>query len=190
VTSPDTIDCATLSRAIARGCEAAFAAFYAAWFAPALALAKCMSRRDEAFCLDVVQDVMLVVVHKLPPLADERAVRAWMTTTLSRAIADRQRAERRRQQRAAAAAAAASESGPEPWWELALGERQTWLQARLAELSPDDRALVAARFGDVGSVAAAGASFGLGADAAHGRLRRVLQRLRQQAAEWWHGHGK
>jgi len=189
VTSPDTIDCATLSRAIARGCEAAFAAFYAAWFAPALALAKCMSRRDEAFCLDVVQDVMLVVVHKLPPLDGERAVRAWLTTTLSRAIADRERAERRRPLRAATAAAAA-DSAPEPWWELAIGERQTWLQARLDELPADDRALLAARFGDVVSVAAAGATFGLGADAAHGRLRRVLQRLRQRAAEWWHGNGE
>jgi RNA polymerase sigma factor (sigma-70 family) len=187
VSSPTELDFAALSRAIARGCERAFVVFYQAWFAPALALAKCMSRRDEAFCLDVVQDVMLVVVHKLPPLADERAVRGWLTTTLSRAIADRLRAERRRQQRAALAAAPAPE--PEPWWELASDERQQWLQARLDELSASDRALLVARFGDVVSVAAAGSAFGFGPDAAHGRLRRVLQRMRRQAAEWWYGDG-
>ena len=185
--APAAPDNAALSRAIQRGDETAFAAFYAAWFAATLALARASSRRDEAFCLDVVQDVMLTVAKSMPALRDERAVRGWMTTTVLRALADRARAERRRQQREAAAGAAAAAAGDEPWVALAAGERQQWLLARVQELPAHDQALLRARFAAGESVAAAGAPFGLSADAAHGRLRRVMERLRQAAAEWWHG---
>lgn len=182
------VDSAALAKAIAAGSEAAFAAFYTAWFPATLALAHASSRRDEAFCLDVVQDVMLRVAQKLPALRDERAVRAWMTTAVLRAISDRLRAERRRAARERVVAAeAAVDRDMEPWLRLAMGERQQWLSARVQELPVQDQALLWARFGDGDSVAVAGARLGLGDDAAHGRLRRVLERLRRAAAEWLHG---
>jgi RNA polymerase sigma factor (sigma-70 family) len=187
-TAAPAVDSAALSRAIAAGDEAAFAAFYAAWFAATLALARAASRRDEAFGLDVAQDVMFAVARKLPALRDERAVRAWMAKAVGNAVADRLRNERsraRREQHAGEARRGAHES--EPWHALAAGERERWLDARLEELPACDRALLAARFGDGPSVAAAGAAFGLGEDSAHGRLRRVLERLRTLATEWWHG---
>ncbi len=183
----NAIDDAALSRAIARGDEAAFATFYAAWFPAALALARAASRRDEAFCLDVVQDVMFRVCRKLPALAEARAVRAWMATAVWNATTDRVRTEQRRQRREEAVAPRADDSGPEPLLALAAAERQQWLAARVQELPSLDQALLQARFADAASVAAAGAEFGLGADAAHGRLRRVVQRLQRLAKEWWHG---
>jgi DNA-directed RNA polymerase specialized sigma24 family protein len=73
---------------------------------------------------------------------------------------------------------------PEPWQELALAEQRQWLQAQLGALPAADRELLLARFSRSISVAAAGALLGLGPDAAHGRLRRVLERLRQLAKEW------
>lgn len=182
------VDSAALATAIAAGSEAAFAAFYAAWFPATLALARASSRRDEAFCLDVVQDVMLRVAQKLPALRDERAVRAWMATAVLHAVRDRLRAERRRRARELAVAAGAEgEPDAEPWRQLATGERWQWLAARVRELPAPDQALLWARFDDGDSVAAAGARLGLGDDAAHGRLRRVLERLRRMAAEWLHG---
>ena len=180
-------DSAALARGIAAGDEAAFAAFYSAWFAATLALARASSRRDESFCLDVVQDVMLAVCRKLPALRDERAVRAWIATAVWNAAADRGRAERARARREQGAAARDEVDPAEPWQGLAAGERQQWLATRLQELPEVDRALLAARFGDSESVAAAGAAFGMTPDGAHGRLRRVLQRLRNAATEWWHG---
>lgn len=184
----EAADYVALARGIAAGDEAAFATFYAAWFPAALALARAASRRDESFCLDVVQDVMLVVARKLPALASAAAVRAWMTTAVLRACTDRVRQQQRRQRREAVAGAArAAATEAEPWLALLGGERAQWLAARLAELPASDRALLLARFGDAASVAAAGQEFGLGEHAAHGRLRRVLHRLRQSAAEWWHG---
>jgi RNA polymerase sigma factor (sigma-70 family) len=181
-------DSASLTRAIAAGDETAFTVFYRSWFAAALALARAASRRDEAFCLDIVQDVMWTVCRKLPALADDRAVRAWMVRAVGNAVVDRLRNERSRQQREASVvmtrgATAAGDAGVA----LAANEQQGWLAARVLELSPSDQALLAARFGDGASVAAAGAAFGLTADSAHSRLRRVLGRLRTLATEWWHG---
>lgn len=181
------VDSAALSARIAAGDEAAFATFYAHWFAPAVALAKALVRADEAAALDLVQDVMLAVARRLPPLADERAVRAWLSTAIVRTGIDRQRQQQRRQRREQHAAAGREPVVGPTWKAMLDDERAAWLQARIAELPELDQALVAARFGERISVAAAGGAFGLGEDQAHGRLRRVMQRLRQMAAEWWHG---
>lgn len=176
-----------LTRAIAAGDEAAFATFHDAWFASTLVLARSVSRRDEAFALDVVQDVMLAAARRLPALRDSAALGAWMARTTANAVTDRLRAERRRERRERRWREQADDVAGEPWLDLVAGERRAWLAGQLGALSPVDRAIVAARFGDGPSVAAAAAAFGLGEDAAHGRLRRALAQLRRAAAEWWHG---
>ncbi len=181
------VDSAALACRIAAGDETAFASFYEIWFPATLALARTASRRDEAFCLDIVQDVMLVVAKKMPRLHDEASVGAWMTRTVFHAVTDRVRSERRRRRREERAGEQTTcVTEHEPWHLLALEERRQWLGACLQELSVDDRALLLARFGDTTTVTAAGALLGLGPDRAHGRLRRVLERLRQKAAEWLH----
>lgn len=186
-TDPTTrADSAAWSRRIAAGDEAAFAAFYAHWHAPTLALVKATCRRDEAFCLDLVHDVMLLVARRLPALPSEAAVAAWLKTTVLHRLVDQARRESRRQRRESRHADARQTEAGEPWLELALGEQQRWIGSQLAELPELERNLLLARFGD-GSVAAVGQQFGIGADAAHGRLRRLLIRMRQRAAEWWHG---
>ena len=182
-----SIDVAVLTGRIAAGDEAAFTAFYGQWFPVTLALARAASRRDEAFCLDVVQDVMLTVARKMPRLRDEARVGAWMTRVVFHAVTDRVRSEQRRRRRELQAGQDHAAAGPqEPWHDLVDAERREWLAACLQELSADEQALLAARFRDATTVAAAGALLGLGPDAAHGRLRRLLARMRQKAAEWWH----
>lgn len=176
-----------LARRIAAGDEVAFTQFHQTWFAPTLALAKAISRRDEAFSLDVVQDVMLTVAKKLPALRDEVAVRTWMTRTVANAVTDRLRTEARRARRERAADELRERHEPEPWLCLVADERRTWLLHCLDALPPIDRELLAARFGAEATVAAAAAALGLSEDAAHGRVRRALARLRRQAKEWWHG---
>jgi RNA polymerase sigma-70 factor, ECF subfamily len=170
--------------AIAAGDAAAFAAFYDAWFDPTFALARTIARRDESFHLDVVQDVMLKVVRSLPVLATEAAVSAWMTRTVCRTVVDRLRSEQRRHRREQRAAAARSVADADAWSGLQAGEWAAWLRARLSELPGIERELVEARFFGGGSVAAAAHALGLSANAAHGRLRRCLDRLRRAAMDW------
>lgn len=176
----------TITRRVAAGDEGAFAAFYEAWFAPTLALARACSRRDEPFCLDVVQDVMLRAARRLPALDSAAALRAWMAKAVGNAVTDRVRNEQRRNRRERDAAAG-REARHEPWQQLAERERLAWLDESLRALPATDRALLEARFGGAENVTAAARALGLTADAAHGRLRRVLERMRRSAMEWWNG---
>jgi len=173
-----------LTGRIARGDEAAFARFYELWFDRLLAMARAMSRRDEAFCLDAVQDCMLKVVHRMPRLHDEAAVAAWLARALLRVVVDRLRAEARRARREGAAGARLAEAATaaEP-----DDEQRAWLRDRLAELPERDRALLCARFADGLTLDATGRALGMSGDAAHGRIRRLLLRLKTAARIAFHG---
>jgi DNA-directed RNA polymerase specialized sigma24 family protein len=58
-----------------------------------------------------------------------------------------------------------------------------WLRGALADLSDEERALVSFRYGRGGTLEESGEEAGLTGAAAHGRLRRLLVRLRQAAKE-------
>jgi RNA polymerase sigma factor (sigma-70 family) len=183
---PPAAATAPLCARIAAGDETAFAPFYDAWFDPVFALARTISRRDESFCLDVVQDVMQRVVTSLPALASEDSVAAWMSRTTFTVAVDRLRQEARRQRREERVAASVAEAhGGETLLELERQEQRAWLSAALARLPAADQALLQARFGDGATLAAAGARFGITVDAAHGRIRRTLHALARAAKEWF-----
>jgi RNA polymerase sigma-70 factor (ECF subfamily) len=174
---------AALTAAIARGDEAAFAAFYELWFERAYAKARGIMKRDEAFCLDVVQEVMLKVARKMRALPDEESVAAWMAQALLTTALDCMRGEARRLRREQAAARPEAEPARAPAWEEA--ERLSWLRERLAELPATDRAMLSVRFAEDGTLDDVGAAFGISGDAAHGRIWRTLARLRRRAREWF-----
>jgi RNA polymerase sigma-70 factor (ECF subfamily) len=173
--SPSAVE---LVRRIARGDADAFAAFYDAWFDRAHALARSLTHRDEAFCLDVVQDTMLRLIRRPPSPQSEAALAQWFARTLLHRALDRIRSDRRRQRRESAAARDERCDAPVPGVATELGE---WLGAQLAALPDEDRILLQARFGDGLSLAGAGARIGIGVNAAHGRIRRTLERLRRAA---------
>jgi RNA polymerase sigma factor (sigma-70 family) len=177
----------SLTAAIARGDERAFERFYQAWFDRAYALARSMTRRDEAFCLDVVQDCMLKVVQRMQPLANESAVEAWMARTIYSTAVDRLRQDQRRQRREQRLATERGEQDPAmpPDQELQHQERQRWLAARLDELPAVDRELLHQRFDAGQTLEAVGAVLGLSGHAAHGRIRRLLAKLADAAKEWF-----
>lgn len=182
VASPTHPSSHELTTAVARGDERAFQRFYDLWFDRLLAMAHACTRRDEAFCLDVVQDCLMRVVDRLPPLRSEAAVAAWLTRTVLRLAVDRLRAEARRTARQELVAArrpeaqAANTDRPD-------AEQLAWLEHRLAELPAADAALLRACFVDGHTAAAAGAPLALTADAAAGRIRRLVLRLKQAAKE-------
>ena len=170
----------TFTAAIAKGDEHAFATFYELWFDRLLAMARAATRRDEAFCLDVVHDCMLRVVRKLPALCSEDAVASWLARALLRGAVDRLRQDARRAKRETSAAAHAPVC-QDLATDLLDREERAWLRARLDELPAADRALLLARFGDGLTLDAVGQAMGVTGDAAHGRIRRLLLRLRAAA---------
>ena len=67
-----------LTGAIARGDTVAFGEFYEVWFDRAFSMARSVSKRDESFCLDVVQDTMMRAVKYMKPMPSEKALTNWM----------------------------------------------------------------------------------------------------------------
>ncbi len=173
-------DTAHTTRAISRGDALAFELLYRAWFERLFALARSITRRDDAFCLDITQDVMLRAARKLPALESEAQLAAWFTRACISAAVDMLRRDARRARREQRHATPRDPHTPPPPEDLA------WLRARLDDLSPDDLTLLTQRIAQGLTLKQAGASIGLGEQAAHGRIRRALHKLRQLSHEVWH----
>jgi DNA-directed RNA polymerase specialized sigma24 family protein len=103
-----------------------------------------------------------------------------MSAVIRSAALDLLRRESRRaaREKHAAPAAAAAASAPGE-----IEEKTAWVLERLRELPADDAALVALRLGREASLDQSGAAESISGDAAHGRIRRALTRLRTMAKE-------
>lgn len=184
---PDDEGWRRLCRAVRGGDEQAFARFYDLWFDRALRLARAVTRGDEAMGLDVVQDVMLKVVHKLPALDGGRAVTAWMAKTIGAAAIDRCRSERRRRRRETAVARMRPEAARDDVADrLETSEQLAWLRGQLAGLTARERTLLQQRFGGEPSLGDVARRLGLTVDAVQGRARRLVLRLERAARRWLH----
>ncbi len=178
-----------LTRAIARGDGDALSSFYRAWFDRVYGMARSLTRRDESFCLDVVQEAMLRVARSMRAMRSEDEVARWMTRVVHTAALDLLRRESRRAAREQRSAEAASAGAPPTGDERAeAAERIAWVRARLAELSAQESGLLGLRIGRGASLDRAGASEGMTGDAAHGRVRRAVARLRAMAKEAFGEH--
>jgi RNA polymerase sigma-70 factor (ECF subfamily) len=171
-----------VTAAIARGDPEAFAVFYEAWFDRAHSMARAMTRRDESFCLDVVQDAMLRAVRSLRAMPDRASLARWMARVVRTVSIDRLRREARRLRREARRGPAIAASA-DAATAVELEEQFVWLRDELTKLPETERALLAERFDRGRTLEEAGASVGMTGNAAHGRIRRALERLRRAAKE-------
>lgn len=185
-------DIVQLTAAAARGEERAVAAFYRRYFDLLYRQARQISRRDESFCLDVVQDVMLRIIRTLRPVASEAQLAAWLKLVVQSVVYDALRRERRRAQREAARAMRPSDEAAHSRIPSAraengsphaggLDERLSWLRGELVRLDPELVRLIELRFLHGWTLARMAGALGLTTGAIDGRLRRALGRLRQAA---------
>ena len=173
-----------LTTAIARGDPDAFTLFYEQWFARAYSQVRSFAQRDESFCLDVVQETMLKVIWRIKPFDREDLLARWMTRILNTTTIDHLRREARRLRHECAAWARRGADPPGDAGRLAATEeRIAWLREQLARLSQEERVLLHQRFGLGKTLAAVGHALGLTGNAAHGRIRRILGRLRRSGGE-------
>jgi RNA polymerase sigma factor (sigma-70 family) len=172
-----------LTSAIASGDTEAFAVFYRQRFEMMYAEARQFTGRDEAFCLDVVQDSMMRVIRSLRPIDTEHALASWLRIVVQRCALDRLRTERRRRRREKAAEI---ESPTPPRRDEDRSERLDWLQDQLSRLEPDVMHLVNLRFGLEWGLKRIGAALGLKAGTVDGRLGRAIASLRAKALEDLH----
>jgi len=167
-----------LCAAIAQGDRGAFAVFYQAWFDRCYAMARSLTRRDESFCLDVVQNTMLRVVRSIRAMESEGGLLRWMVRAVHSSAVDMLRSEARARRRDRVAARFEAPNGAATGSDAHTTE---WLTAALAKLDDQQRDMLRLRFAGGGTLDAVGQAVGSTGDAAHGRLRRVLARLRRSA---------
>ena len=167
---------AAWSTGVARGDAASLDGLYRAWFDRAFATARRFTGRDEAFCLDVVQETMLRAIKGLKPLNDRRALDAWMHAAVRSACLDALRSEARRVLRE-------RQSSVKEHAERAAAEEFEGLLARMAELDAPSRELLRLRFEGTRTLAMTAAAAGISGGTAHGKLRRTLTWLRERMME-------
>lgn len=175
-------DVVRLSAAIAKGENAALDEFYRAWFDRCFAMARGITRRDEAFCLDVVQEAMLRVVKSMRAMRSEDEVSRWMRRVVHSAALDRLREERRRTARDQRTTRSDGVGG-DGSDAADLVERIAWVREQLGAMESEERAVLVMRIGAGRTLEEAGAGAGITGDAAHGRVRRMLKKLRAAAKE-------
>lgn len=180
---PDGID--KLTAAVAGGDEAAVEAFYRRYFDRLYSQARRATGRDEAFCLDVVQEAILRVIRSLRPVADEAELMAWLGLVVRTTAYDLLRADRRRRDREEAFAAAGATRGRADDVACNSGgeddERLAWLRAELATLDPELLRIIELRYEQRWTLQRIGALLGLSTGTVDGRLRRALKGLRGRA---------
>ncbi len=173
-----------LSLGVARGERERVGEFYEAWFEWSLAAARRATMRDEAFCLDVVQDVMLRVATKMPAMSTHAQLERWMWRVTFNAAMDALRSEQRRRKRertrgGVTAQTVENDAG-------ASEERCDWLRKELSRLDSEEHVLVRARFAGEMSLREIGSGLGRTTGAVRGKLRTAIARLKRRAEETEH----
>lgn len=174
-----------LTQAIALGSAEALAQFYHEWFDWMYAAARSITRRDEAFCLDIVQDSMLRVIKSIRRFEKRDDLERWLATVVKRAAIDRMRSDGRRAARDREAAANEN-SGPVM---RCSAEEREWLTRAVQGLHPDDQELLVARHRFEWTLAQIAKLRGgvQSPGSVHGRISRVLAQLRREAREAFGG---
>jgi RNA polymerase sigma factor (sigma-70 family) len=171
----------TLTKAVASGDPEAFSRFYETYFDDLYRMARHATKRDESFCLDVVQDAMMKVIRSIPVMDNEPALRAWLRRTVYSCAIDRIRQESRRQRTDHHAADSRREAASEVARTESVSEQLAWLEQQLAELDGSSRTMLIMRHRFGWTLAQIGRELGLSPGAVDGRLSRLIQRLRQRA---------
>jgi RNA polymerase sigma factor (sigma-70 family) len=170
-----------LTTAMAAGDERAIEAFYRRYFNWLYQKARRATGRDEAFCLDVVQESLLRILRCVRPIADEGPFRAWLRLAVQTTAYDIMKSESRRARREAVVMAACGGEVSQAPWQPA--ERLQWLHNQIAALDSETARLFDLRFQKSWTLARIARWFGLSVGAIDGRLRRAIGRLRELAKE-------
>lgn len=171
--------------AIRRGDSEALRRHYEAWFGPCYTMARKFTRRDESFCLDIVQDVMLRIVKAMPILETEAQMQVWMGAVVRTTAIDLLRRERRRVARERRTHIDRPDGEPADA-DVHTREAAQWLAREVRDLSHQDQALLRLRFASDRTLREVAMASGLTDGMVHGRIRRALGALRRAGGEEFH----
>jgi RNA polymerase sigma factor (sigma-70 family) len=178
---PDSVQ--ELTAAMAAGDRRAVEQFYRLYFDLMYSHALSITRRDEAFCLDVVQDAVLRVVRTVRPVKSEAQLATWLRLVTQTAAYDLLKNESRRRRREWVVAVASHAADPcqSCQSDEDEGEQLRWLRGQLDSLDPQIARLIEMRYERRYTLARMATALGLSVGTVDGRLRRALGELRLRA---------
>lgn len=165
-----------LTASIASGDAEAFACLYQERFDQMYAWARQATRRDEAFCLDSVQDAFVRIIKGMKPIDSEGELMAWLRKVTLSACYDQLRRERRRSSHEHRAPVA--ERSPD-----ADAHQMDWIIHELAQLDESSAALLEMRYRFGWTLQRIGSAIGLKPGAVDGRINRLTSSIRKRAGE-------
>ena len=170
-----------LTTSMAAGDERAVERFYRRYFDWLYAQARRLTGRDEAFCLDVVQDAVLRIIRSIRAVPTESQLLAWMRLVIRTTALDRFRAEQREGKRQQMLVELHScDDFP---YGLFDDEQFEWVKTQLERFDPQLLQMIELRFEKSWTLARIGELLGLSTGAIDGRLRRALRDLHRRAIE-------
>lgn len=165
-----------LTADLSAGKAGAVETFYRLYFDRLYAHARRATRRDEAFCLDVVQDAVLRILRTVRRVESEAQFEAWLRLVVRTTAYDLLKSESRRKHRELAAVSA--HPSPSPSSDIDPDQR-AWLKRQLDAMDPQLAKMIELRYEHRWTLARIAARFGLKTGALDGRLRRALLQLRR-----------
>jgi RNA polymerase sigma factor (sigma-70 family) len=165
-----------LTASISAGDADAVDAFYRQYFDWMYNQTQRMTRRDEAFCLDVVQQAVLQAIRNVRKIDSASRFRGWLQLVVQTAAFDQLRCEARQKNRLAMA------GGP-PLAVESDSLQLDWLREQISRVDPELVNLIELRFERSGRLRQIGEKMGLSARAVDGRLRRAIGRMEPSADE-------
>jgi RNA polymerase sigma factor (sigma-70 family) len=163
---------AHLSAAMAGGDAEAVEAFYRQYFDSLYSHARRCTRRDESFCLDVVQDAVLRVIRTVKQVDSEPRFRGWLKLVVQTTAFDLLRNERRRKNREAMSAVTPFSTDAD-----ADSLQLDWLAEQISRLDPELVRIIEMRFERSWTLRRIGQTLGISGGAVDGRLRRALRKV-------------
>ena len=170
-----------LTTALAAGDEYAVETFHRQYFDWLYAQARRATRRDESFCLDVVQEAMLRIIRTIRSVESDTRFRAWLRLVIQTTAWDKLRSEKRRQQHELVAVTMRSEMSSDD--EHSDEEQAEWLKAQITRMDPQIVKMIELRYEQRWTLGRIGKMFGLSIGTVDWRLRRTLAELRDRAKE-------
>ncbi len=173
-----------ISQGIRDGDPLDFQRFYNHFFQRIYQQIRRTTGRDEATCLDILQEVMVKVIRGIPVIDDADRMAAWVSVVTRTTTYDWLRRELRAgryDERQPTDTSADGHCAPPE--RLDDRARVLWLEQQLNSLPHSTRRMIALRYRLGWTLKQVAQHFGLKTGAVDGRIRRALNCLQQQAKQ-------
>ena len=177
----EPINWSLVSKRIIDGDEDAFEIYFNCFFPLMFSEARRLSGRDEATCLDIVQNAMIKATRSMITLKDEQHAHAWTRVLVRCQTLDWLRVKANRLPTSIEELKVNSDDGGQT--AIDLQARVLWIEEQLKQCPQQTRSMIALRYRLGWTLERIANRFGLKAGAVDGRIRRALEKIKRQALQ-------